>query len=94
MKYLKTNAAVVGFLALAVIFNALMDVMDFRMPRGSGFWSIDSSLFLDAWHLFKYLMWSAVLAAAVWKRSRWGYIIIMFAILNLALHEIILHGIF
>jgi len=94
LKPIKNHAVEITFLALAVIFNAFMDVFDFRFPRGSGFWSIDESLVLDAWHLSKYLMWAAVVAAVAWKRRYWSYIIVAFVLLNYALHELILHGVF
>lgn len=36
---------------------SFMDVLDFRVKRGSGFWSIDNSLFIDAWHSLKFILY-------------------------------------
>ena len=49
------------FFLLIVILMSLMDVLDFRFKRGSGFWSIDNSLFIDAWHSLKLLLYGIII---------------------------------
>jgi len=96
---MKRTWIIIICLALAVAFNSFMDVFDFRFPRDSGFWSIDSSykysiFHYDAWHLTKHLMWAGVLMAATWGRKFWKTISVAFLLINFFLHQIILHGIF
>lgn len=91
MKFIRLYWAEIVLFTVAVICNGIMDILNFRHPRGSGFWSIDESLVLDGWHLFKYIMMAALVAAIAVKKRYWAYLVAALALINYAFHEFILH---
>ncbi|MCK5608038.1 hypothetical protein KAR91_39525 [Candidatus Pacearchaeota archaeon] len=81
-----------------IVLGSFQDVFDFVMLRGSGFWSIDPDIDLDAWHLFKQFKLFAIWAGMVYKRgfNKWQLVtsLCLFEIIAFFPHEWILHQLF
>jgi len=107
---MKTKHLKLAFFSLAVFFNSVMDLIDFHIPRDSGWFSLDSgydyALFgiwflevdFDAWHVMKMLAILFVVLGIIWKDNI-KYVdiikgVLLYAVINFLWHSISYHLIF
>ena len=99
-KVFKQNGLYFLFFFLFVLITTGMDIMNFEVPRGQGFFSIREN-HIDGWHLFKLIGFVLIVASYIinnWKNIRSGreliYIIIIYVLIAFLPHEYLLHQIF
>ena len=83
------------FFLLIVVIMSFMDVIDFRRPRDSGFWSITDDGW-DAWHVLKFILYVLIVFYLIDfdKHLKYGdlsYEITIFIVLAVFPHYLILH---
>ena len=83
------------FFLVIVVIMSFMDVLDFRKPRNSGFWSITHDAW-DMWHLLKFLLYLIIVVYLIdfekhWKYGDLSYEITAYIIIAVIPHYLILH---
>ena len=80
----------------AVILDAFRDHLVFHRPFDNGYWSLHTLDTLDAWHHSKLLFWLFIVLGFMYGQLIYSPIItiLTYAIINVFLHEVMLHFVF
>jgi len=85
---------------LIVLLTTGMDIINFEVPRGQGFFSIREN-HIDGWHLFKLISFIILVGSYIinkWSKIDTGrellYILIIYILIAFFPHEYLLHQLF